>query len=81
MGLLCSGCPDTELKRLGDVCVTDEECVSSRCDELVCKSATPRESGDFCSHPLECRSERCVGGECVLGPRASALLGRMMVGC
>ncbi|MBW2736660.1 MAG: hypothetical protein JRH20_30090 [Deltaproteobacteria bacterium] len=73
MILMLLSCSETKLRRLGDSCQQDEECVSSRCDELVCKANPPAAVGEPCSHALECASERCEvlleGSYCAKGER------------
>jgi len=70
---LLSSCSETQPRRLGDSCERDEQCASSRCDELVCKSDRPAAVGEPCSHALECASEKCElladGGRCASGDR------------
>jgi hypothetical protein len=62
-------CAQDGARRLGDLCGRDSECAAGRCDELVCKSAVPRGTGEPCEHPLQCRSERCLEGACSAGVR------------
>ncbi|MBW2736903.1 MAG: hypothetical protein JRH20_31355, partial [Deltaproteobacteria bacterium] len=70
---LLISCSETQPRRLGDTCETDDHCASSRCDELVCKSDRPAALGEACSHALECASEYCAmladGGRCAIGVR------------
>jgi len=67
--LMSVSCADDKGRLLGDVCVTDKECASSRCDELVCKAKNPSERGASCVHPLDCVSEVCTLKTCAAGTR------------
>jgi hypothetical protein len=66
---LLTACTATGDRRLGDICARDDECASGRCDELVCKAASPLGPSESCGHPMQCRSERCTDGVCVQGIR------------
>jgi len=67
---LLAACAAGDKHKLGDLCAKDDECVSGRCDERVCKAAAPAGPGEPCEHPLQCRSERCLDGRCGPGLRA-----------
>lgn len=71
--VFAASCSESGRKILGQTCARDEECASSRCDELVCKSSDPLARDAPCSEPYECGSEICgvtpEGGRCGAGTR------------
>ena len=69
--VLAAHCANEERKHLGDVCTKDAECLSGRCDELICKAAGPKDFGDTCENAFESRSDRCIAGVCAPGTRTA----------
>jgi hypothetical protein len=67
--VLLAGCSSDDRRKLGDICANSDECASGRCDERLCKAASPAGRGAPCAHPLECRSEQCIDGRCAPGIR------------
>lgn len=73
LAVLQARCGESGKQVLGQSCARDDQCQSSRCDELVCKSEDPAGPDEDCEHDLECGSEQCAstasGLRCAPGVR------------
>ncbi len=62
-GLTCIAGKCQKVKNVGEVCIYDEQCITSKCYNGICKSDLKSE-GESCESDKECQNFNCKGKLC-----------------